>query len=343
MQYLEVPTKDTRYVYPTARVRGLEKYLLTDADFTRIKEERSFEDSFQGVSRFYPYSESMKVCSSPEDFEKGLEEEWKRTYGELRSFAPEPDLIDLFWLEQDFHNIKILFKLQRKGENVQDFDEIPYISVAGKVDPEVLAGAIGRDDFYALPEAFKGLIQEAKQMMEREPSGRDIDIFLERKYLSWLVQGLSAYRDNFLIQLGTKLVDSHNIRTLLRVKFWEREDEREILENSLVEGGTVGKQTMLASAGQPVDAVLDILRRSEFHEPVQEALGEWEEKRTLFTLDNSLEEIILRFTSSGFYITFGREPLVNYFFLRNREIRKLRSILRAKKIHLPHEQLDLIF
>jgi len=342
MQYLEVPTKDTRYVYPTGRIRGLEKYLLKGADFSRIKEEKNLEDSFQNLSRFYPYSESMKVCTSAKEFEKGLEEEWRRTYQELRSFVPEPELIDLFWLDQDFHKIKVFIKLHIKEKDLQEIDKIPYLSRAGTVSLDILRDAIVKDDFFSLPFYFKDLIQQAKKILEKEFSAREIDFFFDRKYFSQFVAGLSKFKDDFLEELAKKLVDEYNIKTFLRIKFREREDEREILEKSLVEGGSVEKDKIVACAGQPVESLLDHLQGGELKTVVQKAIEEWKDKQVLFLFDKSMEEIILRFTSRGFYVTFGREPVINYIFLKKREIKVLRFILQAKKIGLPDEQVELI-
>ena len=340
MKYLEITTKDTRYVYPTGRIRGLEKYLLTAADLARIKEGKDLEESFQNLSRFYRYSESMRVCADPADFERGLEEEWKRTYVELRSFAPEPELIDLFWLEQDFHNMKVFFKLHAQGQNSQEIDKIEHLSTSGTQNLDMLGSAIIKRDLLSLSPFFREIVQEGMDMIEKGTSARAIDLFLDRRYLQKFVAEMVTYQDDFLTDLAYMIVDSLNVKSALRIKLWSREDEKKLLEDSIIDGGTIEKDMITARAGEPPDSLLEIVRGTEYVRILQKALEEWGEKGSLFTLDASLEEGILSFTSRGLYITFGREPLVNYVLLKKSEVTKLRSILRAKKAHFSHSQIE---
>jgi len=302
MDYLQITTKDNRYVYTTGRIRGLEKYLLKSADFARIKETKDLRESFQNLHRFYPYSESMKVCTHPEDFEKGLEEEWKKTYLELISFVPEPDLVKLFWLEQDFHNMKVLFKLHLQKKVPEEID---------KVD--------------------KDIINQIMDTIEKGISAKEIDVFLDKVYFQKFSLELEKYKDDFLIELGKKIIDSLNIKNFLRVKLWKREDEKKLLEDFIIDGGNIEKEIMIQLAGEPLDSLVGAIKRTEYVPVFQKALEEWKQSRSLFSLDKSLEEIVLAFTHKGFYITFGREPLVNYILLKKKEIRDLRFILRAKK------------
>lgn len=341
MNYLEVPTKDTRYTYPTGRIRGLEKYLLKPGDFARIKEGKDLSDSFQNLSRFYPYSESMKVCDSPEDFERGFEEEWKRVYLELRSFAPEPELVDLFWLEQDFHNIKVGLKIKVRQKVLQDTRDVKHLSLSGTLNPSLLMDALTREDLSSLPSFFKEVISHAMQMIEKGAVSREIDFFLDRMYFSKFSSGLSEYGDDFLEELAKKLIDNFNVKSFLRIKLWKREDEKKIFSQVILDGGTFEKEKIVALAGEPLDSSISFF--GGIYRPIlQKALEEWRVNKALFTLDKALGKVILDFTSRGFYMTFGREPLVNYILIRKLEITTLRSILRAKKANLTLEEMEKI-
>jgi V/A-type H+-transporting ATPase subunit C len=342
MQWIEISSQDTRYVYPTGRIRGLERYLLKTTDFVRIKEGKNLQESFQTLSRFYPYSDSMKVCKDAGDFEEGLEEEWRRIYLELRSFAPEPELVDLFWLEQDFHNLKVLLKIRAQQKDLQEIEKIDYLFRAGTLNPDILKDAVFKEDFFYLPPFFKGLIQEVLGMIEKGESGREIDIFLDREHFLRFSFSLSQYKDEFLKELARRTIDSYNIETFLRIKFWNREDEKKLLEECLIEGGGISKDRLAALAEEPVESLLDALRESEYKVLFQRVLEEWKEKRTLFKLEELIKNILLNFTYRGFYITFGREPLINYILLKKWEIKTLRSILGAKKANLSWEEMEKI-
>lgn len=342
MQWIEISSKDTRYVYPTGRIRGLERYLLKATDFVRIKEGKNLQESFQTLSRFYPYTDSMKVCRDAGDFEEGLEEEWRRTYLELRSFAPEPELVDLFWLEQDFHNLKVFLKIRAQQKDLQEIEKIDYLFRAGTLNASILKDAVFKEDFFYLSPFFKRLIQEVLGMIEKGESGRKIDIFLDREYFLQFSFCLSQYEDKFLKELARRIIDSYNIETFLRIKFWNREDEKKLLEEYLIEGGSISKDRLAALAEEPVESLLNALGESEYKFLFQRILEEWKEKQTLFKLEELIKNILLNFTYRGFYVTFGREPLINYILLKKWEIKTLRSILRAKKADLSWEAMEKI-
>ncbi|MBE0477806.1 V-type ATPase subunit [Candidatus Aerophobetes bacterium] len=344
MSYLEISTKDTRYAYPTGRIRGLEKYLLKDADLARIKEGKDLEESFQNLSHFYPYSESIKVCDGADDFERGLDEEWRRTYLEVRSFAPEPELVELFWLEQDFHNMKVLFKLHAQQKLPQEIDKVKNISTSGTLNPALLLNAITKGDVSLLPPFLKEIISEVMDMMEREITAREIALFLDRVYFQKLLSDTAKLKDYFLKELTGIIVDSVNIKSLLRIKLWgrDREQEYKLLEASIIDGGKIKKDTISKFAGESLDSLLELAKGTMYQRIFQRALEEWKERHSLFSLDRLLEDTLFSFTYKGFYITFGREPLVNYIMLKKSEIKKLRSILRSKKANFSEAQIENI-
>ncbi len=333
MEYLEIPTKDTRYAYVTGRVRGLEKHLLKETDFAHIKESEGLKQAVEILTKFYPYSESLKKISQVEDFEEGLEEELRKTRIELKSFSPQPELVDLFWLEHDFHNIKVLLKIKGQKELSEKIDESKcegHLSKAGSIQIKIFQEAIYRENFFNLPGEFKDLISEALSLIKKEPHPIKIDIFLDKKLFEMLASRLREYTDPFLDELREKLINRFNIEAFLRVKLWKRENGRNLLEEIIVEGGGIKKKSLVDIAEQSESSLVEELKNTEYGYPLQKALEEWRNKQNLSGLDDFFDKNILNYTKKGFYITFGREPLINYIFLKKNELKRLRKILRGK-------------
>ena len=178
---------------------------------------------------------------------------------------------------------------------------------------------------------FKNVVKQILGMVEKKISSRNIDFFLDKLYFQKFFSEIITYQDDFLTKLAMKIIDSSNIKNFLRIKLWNRKDEKELLEDFIIEAGYVKKDKIMAFAGEPPDSLLDVVKGTEYTPIVQKALEEWKNKGSLFTLNKSLEKNIFAFTHRGFYITFGREPLINYILLKRWEIKNLRSILRAKK------------
>ncbi len=170
LDYFVIPTKDTRYAYTTGRIRALEVRLLGEADFSRMKQAGGVGEILQILGKLFTYSNSMKKVQKEEDFEVGLEEESRRIYVELRSFCPEPNLIDLFWLENDFHNLKILLKIhfQEKFSQAVSSTPPPALSQAGTQNIEVLKEAVEKENFSLLSPEIASVLAEIFPSVEEK-------------------------------------------------------------------------------------------------------------------------------------------------------------------------------
>lgn len=330
LKYTEVLSKDTRYAYTTGRVRALELYLLKEADFIRMRQSGKIEEVLQVLNKTFPYSESMKDIQKEEEFERGLDRELKRTYEEVRYFCPEPELIDLFWLDNDFYNLKVLLKthFQERVFSGNSFFLRPPLSEAGTLDLTLLEESIAKEDFGELVPGVRDILQEIFSLMDNSHSLRFIDDFLNRQFFQWLVLEMKKYPDPFLARLIQLQIDSFNIKAFFRLKlFW---GETAPPEEVFAEGGIISKQQLLWMISEPLETLEEELRNTDYGEAIRLALEEQKKENSLFSLHKFFDEYILEHTYCGFYITLGREPLVNYIFLRKQEIKHLRAILCSK-------------
>jgi len=330
LKYTEVLSKDSRYVYTTGRVRALELYLLKEADFIRMRQSVKIEEVLQVLNKTFPYSDSMKDIQKEEEFERGLDRELKRTYEEVRYFCPEPELIDLFWLDNDFYNLKVLLKthFQERVFSKNSFFLRPHLSKAGTLDLTLLEESIAKEDFSELIPKVRDVLQEIFSLMDNSYSPRFIDDFLNRQFFQRLVSEIKKYSDPFLARLIQLQIDSFNIKAFFRLKTFLRETTS--LKEVFVEGGTISKQRLLWMISEPLETLEEELRNTDYGEAIRLALEEQKKENSLFSLYKFFDEHILEHTYCGFYITLGREPLINYIFLRKQEIKYLRAILCSK-------------
>ena len=330
LKYTEVLSKDSRYAYTTGRVRALELYLLKEADFIRMRQSGKIEEVLQVLNKTFPYSESMKDIQKEEEFERGLDRELKRTYEEVRYFCPQPELIDLFWLDNDFYNLKVLLKthFQERVFSGNSLFLRPSLSEAGTLDLILLEQSIAKEDFSELVPGVRDILQEIFSLMDNSHSLRFIDDFLNRQFFQWLVLEIKKYPDPFLARLIQLQIDSFNIKAFFRLKlFW---GETAAPEEVFAEGGIISKQQLLWMISEPLETLEEELRNTDYGEAIRLALEEQKKENSLFSLHKFFDEYILEHTYCGFYITLGREPLVNYIFLRKQEIKHLRAILCSK-------------
>jgi vacuolar-type H+-ATPase subunit C/Vma6 len=270
------------------------------------------------------------IQKEEEEFEKGLDRELKRTYEEVRFFCPQPELIDLFWLDNDFYNLKVLLKthFQERFFSGNSLFLRPPLSEAGTLDLILLEESIAKEDFGELVPRIRDILEEIFSLMDNSHSLRFIDDFLNRQFFQWLVLEMKKYPDPFLARLTQLQIDSFNIKTFFRLKLFWGETARP--EEVFAEGGIISKQQLLRMISEPLETLEEELRNTDYGEAIRLALEEQKKENSLFSLHKFFDEYILEHTYCGFYITLGREPLVNYILLRKQEIKHLRAILCSK-------------
>jgi len=341
IEYLQVSSRNTSYAYTTGRIRGLETRLLKDNDFARMKEATGLREALEILSKTSLYSEPMKKVEEDEHFEEALEEEMSSSYEDLRSFCPEPDLVDLFWLEYDFHNLKVLLRVHfQKERSEQRLRSGKELLISGTQDPQVLQEALTTENFADLSLDFQSLMRQTVAFAKDNPHPQEVDEFLDRKFFGWLSSKVKNYSDPFLDQLLRRKIDFFNVTSFLRVKFWHLSDEKELLERALVDGGTISKERLLKLAGQPEELLVKELKATDYGKAMEKTLKGEGKEESLFSLDKFFDEYILGYTRIGFYITFGREPLVNYILLKKREIENLRKVLRGKMAGFSQSEME---
>ena len=100
-----------RYGYTVARLRAMENRLLEDSVLQRLIDSEDL-DSAMKVLGETPYSSWLMDLKSNSEFDKAIEAELDYVYSELSKFVPDQQLVELFRLPYDFHNVKVLLKSQ---------------------------------------------------------------------------------------------------------------------------------------------------------------------------------------------------------------------------------------
>jgi vacuolar-type H+-ATPase subunit C/Vma6 len=331
MDYLEIRSKNTEYAYATGRIRGLEKHLLASADIARLEETGDLQECFETLARYYPYSQSLRSYESALAYSEALEDDWANTYRELHAFAPEPSLLRLFWLEEDFHNIKVLSKLFAQQSLPEAVADIRLLSRAGTIPNEKLYVAVAKADTRSVPQFLMHTIAKVRSLVEAGTSAGELEMTLDAGFFRLYLEGMHSYGDPFLNWIADSTVDAYNICTALRIILWERKDQMELMSRALTPGGSVFSRLMrLQTPGEP-ESLSVVLVGTPYVHPIEEAVAEWHRDESLTSLDRFLWERTRSFLEAGTYITFGREPLVQYVLLKRHEVGELRRIFRTKQ------------
>ena len=147
------------YVYAVARLRGMENRLLDTSFLSRLMESPTLDDALKALAETSYAQWFGKVAET--GFDRAIDDEMLATCRELGQFVPDTDLITLFRMPYDYHNVKVilksLFKV-RGGDPEGRRHEL--LSPLGSVDPEELTAALEAEEYAHLPYGLGYLIPQ---------------------------------------------------------------------------------------------------------------------------------------------------------------------------------------
>lgn len=99
--------KDTDFLYISTRLRSMENHLLTRERMERMLEARTDEDAAKVLSEC-----GYKGLDKPgmDALSHALSDARAETFSELAAMSPNADIVDVFRIKYDYHNMKALTK-----------------------------------------------------------------------------------------------------------------------------------------------------------------------------------------------------------------------------------------
>jgi V/A-type H+-transporting ATPase subunit C len=310
--YAKAWKEDRRYAYAVGRTRALETKLLDKDTWGRVLEVKEAESSL-AILKERGYLQESERLKDIHDFEESLNRELPKLYDLLKEISPEPELIELFQIKYDFHNLKVFLKTSlptdRKGEG-----GLPLIPL-GLIEPEIVERAIKEEDYRDLPLEYQEAMEKTKERFRETKDPQEIDLVLDRELYSLLWEKAAISKNKFLEEFFQIQIDLFNLNIWARMRRLKK--DKEFLAKVLLGKGNLEKNLFL-----------DLYEEAASPKEAEETLRS---KLSYPTLSSYLEE--------SKYVIFGLSPLVNYLIIKEREINLLRFIILGKLNGLPLESL----
>ena len=166
--------KDTDYLFLSARIRAMERRLLTAQRLEQLLTAPSVEACAQLLSE-WGYA---PVHDEP-SLQAALSAQREAVFADVSRFMPEAEVLDVFRLKYDYHNIKTLLKAPQDAERL--------LIDAGTVPAETMQkkhAENGGWDF--LPADMAAAADEAQRVLAETGSARSSDCILDRAYFARL-------------------------------------------------------------------------------------------------------------------------------------------------------------
>lgn len=322
--------KDTDYLFSTARVRSVEKNMLTRERAEKMIDAKTTIDALRTLDDIsYGYrSEAI----DPNNFEELLTEEHKKTYDFITSIAPELEHFNMFLYPYDYHNLKVIMKAEYLGIEATD-----SLVDTGSIDLKILKFSVKERDFSALTENMEKALKEIIETFPKTNDPQLIDIIFDKYCYEEMLTSAEKTNSDFIINYVKMQIDAINLKTYVRLKKMNK--SWDFFTRVFLNGGKIHEQVFIKSYDEPFDKFAEQLSAYDFKEIFLEGTQALEDTGMFTTLEKLLDNKLIQYIKNAKYVPFGIEPLVGYLIAKDNEIKIARIILAGKLAGISPELL----
>jgi len=307
------------YAYACARISALEKSLF-GRDAVRRMAEGTLEDALRQLS-------DAKYGNLPdatgEDTERMIESVRKQTAQTIRELSPDSELTDLFLLQTDAQNLKVLIKARLLGQT--DFAWLE----GGLFTREQLGAVVAESKYDLLPEEMRDAMVrlEAKLKISREP--QLVSVYADYGYHAHCLNAATSMKEPFIRQYFAALCDFNNVITFLRMRAMgaQKEDLKEVL----LPNAGVQSEALIAAYELSAETLTKAISSSVAKSALQDGLNQMLVTGNIAMLEKKRDDYLLSLVNEHRHDSMTIFPVVGYFLARDREAKAVRLILTVKR------------
>ena len=301
----------------------MERGLLTRDDFARMLDARDTAEVWSVLAeRGYE--------QGTEEFEDALQREWAKHVREIFELSENRAIPELFRIQYDFHNLKMLLKARYAG------GDLSYGTVdLGTVPVQVISEAVSGENGSEMAPFLREAMADAEEQYTAANDPVALDVAIDRRRFG---RCLSLLRGNpFLEGWIEREVDLSNLYAFLRVHLMG--DEAIPLKHAWIDGGSLS----FALFGEVPDETLDALprrfSRTRYAAFVSRSVELLQDGRAFSRVERLRDGVILTYMKRSAHVCFGIEPLIAYLVYRRIELDAVRTVLVGKLNEVPEETI----
>ncbi len=146
-----------------------------------------------------------------DELDRVLTQERDKTLKDLTSSAPHPEILEVFKVKYDYHNIKTLLKAEAMGTDAERL-----LVSAGRVKVEKLTEKLRSGDLRGLPGILQSAAGEAREVLGTTGDPQLADFVLDRACYADMADIANKSGSAFLAGYVRITVDAANLRSVVR-------------------------------------------------------------------------------------------------------------------------------
>ena len=318
-----------KFTQAVSRIWVLENRLLDKTKVERMIESTSASE----VLRILNETEYANVSSNvkrAEDYEEILTAELKRIYDLVYEMSPVKEIVKIMSLKYDYHNAKVLLKAKVLGKDLSSM-----LIKLGNLDLQEIKRKIDSDNLKSINGILGKGIQEAMKVFEETKDPQKIDIIIDKYMYEELVEINKSLNYKFIDNLVKAMIDSTNIRTLLRIK--KQNKGRSFAEEVIFNGGAIDSNKLVLLLNESPENIMSRLQTTIYSSLIKEGFEGYIATESASLLEKLSDNYIMDLMKSSKLVTFGPERLLSYIYAKETEIKVIRIIMVGKLNNIAEE------
>lgn len=316
----------TSALYGVARIRSAERTLMNRERLRRLADMSADEILRQLVESGYG---AMPDAGS-EDTEALIAAELTRAYDLVREVTTDPAMTDIFLMEADIHNLKLLIKLRMTGSR-----EEPALMHGGVFDEKTLAKCVEQGDYSPLPKLLgEALASVEESLIGSAPDPARLSTVLDDAYIRYAYK----YGNAFVKEYFAAFADFTNIAALMRVRAMKGERAR--FASLIVAPGDISRETLMRAFDMSYEALTRLVCSGKTADAMARGIEAAARTGHIANLERERDDYLIRLTSLGKDDTDTVRPIVGYLLAKRQEARDVRLILTTKRNGLSDEVIN---
>lgn len=306
------PRKDTDYLFLSARIRSLEKNLLTAQRLEQLLQAPSVENCSQLLADL-----GYDPIQDERTLQESLKKQRESVFAELERFMPERQLLDVFRIRYDYHNIKVLLKAPEGASRLlMDAGAIPAAELQRKYSDS--------GSWQFLPADMAAAAEKAAQLLAETGSAQRSDCVLDRACFARMQKLAEDSRCVYLQNYVRAMIDAANLRALVRTERMHMDPG--FLQEVLFDGGSVPVDALRAGASSGVATLFRGTALREAAEAGEEAV----KGGSLTAFEKACDNAVLKTAAGARRVPFGVEVALGYLIAKEAEWTAVRIVMAGR-------------
>lgn len=318
--------KDLAYNQLNILISVYETRLLSPEIFEKMISSINAETAF-AVLRDTNYGVFLQDGVDVYQFEAILEAELEQTYRMLYASAPDRTLVDFFAMRYDYHNLKVLVKAYYTG---QDFDSM--LLPLGSYNHQDLRNLIYEKKSAIIHDVMVECVQDVLDYLETYQDIQNINIIFDSYYWKHLQSLAKAFNDDTLNRMLENQINIFNISAILRGHLMGR--RHGFMSSVIVEGGTFPTDELVGAIDDSLETFVEYLQNTSYKKLIENSYEEIKQSKTLAQFDLLRDNYMINYLTQTRLEPFGTSALFRYIFIKETEIKNLRTVLICKINHV---------